>query len=241
MILVGPCYAWSLHFISRLVLLLIVLVYWGDKWCTEYLFIHLSRPLGSIVIRTQLQPNSPSCTSTIWKSCYSTISTEQMTRSVPARPRVHTKHNKDGCLSAKAKVADEVASRLHSGNLQLWFGCSVSSDSHWLSSHGLLAFILPSLHRCQTGYHGNQDGDAARAGGAVVPDVSQRAAVVPDQEEDLHFQVRTRSPDFGGRGSDHLLEWKHHKHCITSPVFKQRTFLRFRPEVLSTLKRIIVK
>lgn len=47
----------------------------------------------------------------------------------------------------------------------------------------------------QVGYHGNQDGDAARAGGAVVPDVSQHATVLPDQEEDLHFQVQTCSPD----------------------------------------------
>lgn len=38
-------------------------------------------------------------------------------------------------------------------------------------------------------YHGNQDGDAAGAGGAVEADVSQRAAVVPRQEEDLHVQV----------------------------------------------------
>ncbi|MEQ2296430.1 hypothetical protein AMECASPLE_024790, partial [Ameca splendens] len=37
-------------------------------------------------------------------------------------------------------------------------------------------------------YHGNQDGDAARARGAGIPDVSQHAAYLPDKEEDLHFQ-----------------------------------------------------
>lgn len=48
--------------------------------------------------------------------------------------------------------------------------------------------------------HGNQDGDAARAGGAVDPDVSQHATVLPDQEEDLHIQVQTHSADIS-RGS----------------------------------------
>lgn len=46
--------------------------------------------------------------------------------------------------------------------------------------------------------HGNQDGDAARAGGAVDPDVSQHATVFPHQEEDLHVQVRTHPPDISG-------------------------------------------
>lgn len=48
-------------------------------------------------------------------------------------------------------------------------------------------------------YHGNQDGDAAGAGGAVEADVSQRAAVVPHQEEDLHVQVWTSA--LGGQGA----------------------------------------
>lgn len=43
------------------------------------------------------------------------------------------------------------------------------------------------------GYHGNQDGYAAKTGGAVIPDVSWYKAVLPDQEEELHFQVQTQS------------------------------------------------
>lgn len=57
-------------------------------------------------------------------------------------------------------------------------------------------------------YHGNQDGDAAGAGGAVEADVSQRAAVVPHQEEDLQVQVWTSA--LGVKGE--LMEVKRSAH-----------------------------
>lgn len=59
-----------------------------------------------------------------------------------------------------------------------------------LYAHSQLLPLLPLQVPVEGGYHGNQDGDAARAGGAVIPDVSQHAAVLPDQEENLHFQVQ---------------------------------------------------
>lgn len=48
------------------------------------------------------------------------------------------------------------------------------------------------LFGSEEGYYGNQDSNAESDGGAVDPDVSQHAAVLPDQEEDLQIQVHTQ-------------------------------------------------
>lgn len=48
------------------------------------------------------------------------------------------------------------------------------------------------------GYYGNQDSEAERDGGAVDPDVSKYATVLPDQKEDLQIQVQTHAWEFNG-------------------------------------------
>lgn len=86
------------------------------------------------------------------------------------------------------------------------------------------------------GYHGHQDGDAAGAGGAVVPDVSQHAAVVPDQEEDLHFQVQNMLSWlqwWQSRFSDHLLQWKYRDNKKYS-AWERKHYLSKSTAVLST-------
>ncbi len=97
----------------------------------------------------------------------------------------------------------------------------VLSLSLWLSV-ALPAYLciltpsFPSPCRCNLeSNNGNQDGDATRAGGAVIQDVSQHATVLAYQEEDLYFQVQTYSADISSKsykyelncGSFLILSW----------------------------------
>lgn len=65
----------------------------------------------------------------------------------------------------------------------------------------------------EEGNYGNQDSNAERDGGAVDPDVSPHAAVLPDQEEDLQIQVQTHT-------CIHRVQWwmllKNHFQPLTS-------------------------
>lgn len=144
-------------------------------------------------------------------------STEQTTTFVTMRSCLTTKH-----LTSKGwsvcKVAINLATHLHSiRKIQLYtdtvwqlltkimklccrprpHGLQCLTDSHWLcTALPPTHLCFPFLYRCRLGgYHGNQDGYAAKTGGAIIPDVSWYKTVLPDQEEELHFQVQTRSTD----------------------------------------------
>lgn len=118
------------------------------------------------------------------------------------------------CL--QCKVAINLPTHLHSiRSIQLWL--SPDTSVWWLLTKIMKLCCRPRLHGFQfltltdsalhcllhtsasppstgagwLGYHGYQDGYAAKTGGAVIPDVSQCKTVLTDQEEELHFQVQT--------------------------------------------------
>lgn len=65
--------------------------------------------------------------------------------------------------------------------------------NHCLTLPQSLGLFLQVQFGEEEGYYGNQDSDTERDGGAVDPDVSKYATVLPDQKEDLQIQVQTHA------------------------------------------------
>lgn len=79
-------------------------------------------------------------------------------------------------------------------NCSMWFNLKSTS----VTSVTEVLLFLQVLFGEEEGNYGNQESDAERDGGAVDPDVSQHATVLPDQKEDLQIQVQMHAWEFNG-------------------------------------------